>query len=396
MKRTVFAALILLLSITLLSGCEGAATAVATTPEPSVTPEPTPEPTPCPHRNWVDGVCADCGALCSHSWQDGVCTICALRCSHGQHDAETGICPLCGETAVHRYRDGRCLVCGREPDFIHDLLPAEAFAPCEHAGTVVTHDYRFAYAPGYELERTLDVYLPYGYDPAQRYNVLVLIHGGGGSSHDFTDMVFENAELGYSFCMKALYDRMIEEKRCEPLIVISPFTCSFRSQDVPGYLPDAYFAKELREYILPYAAETYSTYAFSGAEEDLRAARDHFGIGGVSNGSLFAYDAGMNLCFDLFSQYICLSGNDAPGEIAERINREDWAALPIRLYYAGSADGDNQQYFSHNGFDIITGSTERLIPEQNSFYVDIHGFHNWSQWAAHLYNVLPLVFPPEE
>ena len=241
----------------------------------------------------------------------------------------------------------------------------------------------------------MDIYLPYGYDPVQRYNVLILIHGGNGSSHDFTDMEFINEDQDYPFTMKALYDRMIAEKRCEPLIIVSPYTCIHRDKEYPGYVPDVYFAKELREYILPYVVENYSTWAEGGTEEELRAARDHFGIGGVSNGSLYTYETGMSLCFDLFSQYICLSGCYDPLTIAAAINREEWTDLPIRFYYAGCADEDWQHANSKIGFDAILASTERLTLGENSFYVDMHGEHNWSQWAAHMYNALPLVFPPE-
>lgn len=364
------------------------------TPRPTPTPEPTPTPTPCPHLSWENGVCADCGEPCLHVWEKGVCTVCALVCPHEEHD-EDGRCLVCGEAALHRYRDGHCLICGREPDFVTASLPAEAFAPCDEPGRVETHDYRFNYGSGYELDRTMDIYLPFGYDPAKAYNVLVLLHGGNGSSHDFTVAEFPDEDQGFTFTMKALYDRMIAEKRCEPLIIVSPYTCIHRDKEYPGYVPDVYFAKELREYILPYVAENYSTWAEGGTEEQLRAARDHFGIGGVSNGSLYAYETGMALCFDLFSQYICLSGSAAPWGVAECINSEAWRELPIRFYYAGCADEDWQHANSRIGFDVITESTERLTPGENSFYGELHGKHAWSQWAAHMYNALPLVFPPE-
>ena len=103
----------------------------------------------------------------------------------------------------------------------------------------------------------------------------------------------------------------------------------------------------------------------------------------------------MALCFDLFSQYICLSGCNAPWGVADCINSEEWKDLPIRFYYAGCADEDWQHANSKNGFDVIVASTDRLLLEENSFYAELHGQHNWSQWAAHMYNALPLAFPPE-
>ncbi len=50
-------------------------------------------------HNWTNGVCYDCGAVCSHNWNSatGTCTICGATCSHsGATHANNGTCVTCG------------------------------------------------------------------------------------------------------------------------------------------------------------------------------------------------------------------------------------------------------------------------------------------------------------
>ena len=67
-------------------------------------------------------------------------------------------------------------------DAIDDLK-----VPCSEQGSIVELSYTTpAYAVNEMLgknetmEKTLQVYLPYGYDEAKQYNVLYLLHGTGG------------------------------------------------------------------------------------------------------------------------------------------------------------------------------------------------------------------------
>ena len=157
-------------------------------PEPGRLPIPSPEPTPCPHLTWEEGACLGCGLLCLHTERkQGTCTLCGDACRHTEHDS-AAVCTLCGEQGRHNFVYGVCTVCRAKPVFEERDLPAWLRVPCEEKGTVetvkyTTRDYEMegygAIVPGYEKE--MSVYLPYGYDPAEKYNLLILLHGLGGS-----------------------------------------------------------------------------------------------------------------------------------------------------------------------------------------------------------------------
>ena len=76
---------------------------------------------------------------------------------------------------------------------------------------------------GTETEKTetknLNVYLPYGYDPADKaakYNVLYLMHGGGENWQTIFGGPGEEREL------KRILDNMIANGDIDPMIVVTP------------------------------------------------------------------------------------------------------------------------------------------------------------------------------
>ena len=111
-------------------------------------------------------------------------------------------------------------------------------------------------------------------------------------------------------CGRVILDNMFEKGICDPCIVVCPVTEIPQCQGLTASTTQ--LQQELREYILPYIAEHYSTYAADGTLESLKDARDHFALGGLSNGALFVYEGGMRYDFDLFGSYAAFSGNGEP------------------------------------------------------------------------------------
>lgn len=348
----------------------------------------------CYDHLYVDGVCVKCHHECEHSWYDGVCSICNLHCAHKAHDPRTGECKECGELTAHSYRDGLCVRCGKAFSFTYSDVPESFYGECDEPGEVQSFYYPAENIyNGQTLNRNVDIYLPYNYSPNVKYNVLILIHGGGGDESNFTQTEYHGE--GKSFTMKDLYDNAIASHLCDPFILVSPSTMADFSTGRQDVSQDQ-FAMEIRDIILPYIAGMYSTYAASGSEEDLVAARAHFGIGGISNGSLYTYNVGMMRCFDLFGNYICMSGNNQPDKVAEAINSEEWKDLPIYCYYAGAGTSDGQLGNSQRGYEKIVASTDRLQDGKNSFYANVDGGHTWMMWSIGFYNAFQLLFPISE
>ena len=184
---------------------------------------------------------------------------------------------------------------------------------------------------------------------------------------------------------------MIEQKICKPCIVVTPVTNTRFLTGVDGGIFQ--MREELRDYILPYIVENYSTYAADSSLDAISAAREHFGLGGLSNGALCVFKAGFQYNFPLFGSYAAFSGDYEPWTTAAAIQSGDFAELPITCFFAGAGTFDGQQENSKVGFNYIVENTDRLVEGENAFYVDVTGGHEWSVWLTDLYNAMQVMFP---
>lgn len=386
-------------------------------PTPAPTPAPTaePTPTPCPHLVWTDGVCADCGAVCAHeSWEGGVCLRCGLGCAHPGHDAHTRVCEVCGLAVPHVYAEGVCVLCGAAPVFESEAAPRELFTPCEHRGRVETVEYvTQVYTPStsreaIDYDKSFCVYLPYGYDPAEKYDVLVLIHGIRSTERywllerqdynpraSYADIPDEEVVRDWVYTTDLL-DNLIDSGWCRPLIVVTP-TFYKNSDDFDDYnrrLDQARFFRELRETILPMVAERYSTWAEGSAIEDIAAAREHFGFAGLSMGSIYGYTGALTDCLDIFGWFGLFSGSDGYiDQIAAALNSNANADRPIYYFYNCIGSGDPYYYLHTGQYQQLVEWTRGLTEGKNAAMTVVEGSaHEYRAWGTGLYNFLGVAF----
>ncbi len=405
-KRVIF---IILAALLLVSGCsrrtlplspaetsapapETAETAPA--PESTAAATPSPTPTPCPHPSWTDGVCDECGAVCPHA----------------EHDPETRLCPVCGEICRHTFLDGVCTVCGAVPVFEERELPEELRGKCPERGTVEEITYTtWIYSgdrriDGTDVEKKMLVYLPYGYDPAEQYDVLILMHGlGNGESY----WLGEPQEYeGKMMSTTDMLDNLIYTGYCGKMIVAAP-TFYRNAFNYSTYDPQAdavLFWPELRFDVLPCLAEHYATYAGSGRVEDIAAVREHFGYVGLSMGSIIAYQSLLPYCLDEIGWIGCLSGfGTEPSSMARRICNWDGAAYPIYYLYNGCGSIDAAWQEHKDGYERMLSAIEKLEPGRledgkNCCFVEIeYAKHEYKGWIIGLYNCLQIFFTlPEQ
>lgn len=293
---------------------------------------------------------------------------------------------------IHSYVNGVCSVCNAKPEFLTDYLPAEFYQDCSHSGTVTKHDYdvtSYVNESVKTIHKSFNVYLPYGYDESRPYNVLILVHGGGGDEESWLNTVYDSGEFHMSG--RVILDNMFERGLCEPCIVVTPATESSYTQGLTAGIIQ--MRDELREYIMPYIAEHYSTYAADSSIESLVKARDHFGLGGVSNGALFTFEGGMRHNFDLFGSYLALSGDGEPWITVGVIQSDEYADLPVNCFFTGAGTmNDWQQNYTEIGFDYFVERDSRFTEGKNAWRVDVEGGHEWKVWFTDLYNALPLMF----
>lgn len=360
--------------------------AAAESPVP--TSAPTPEPPPCRHESWQNGVCVNCGFVCPHE----------------THTAELAQCPVCGEISYHTYVKGVCS-CGAVPHFESDDVPAELFNLSDEPGTIEelayeTIDYVQQRWTGdvITLRKTMQVYLPYGYDESERYDVLILLHGMGGTdAYWLLDEQEYRYNSGFHVYTKDLIDNLMQSRYARKMIIVTP--CFYRYPDMQREYVRArdeeQFVNELRYDILPAVAEHYSTWARSGSEENLIAARDHFAYAGLSMGSIYVYDQLLRNSMDLFSWFGCFSGSDCEtieqtAAMADAMHAEGY---DLHYFYNSSGWNDDMRALHHNQYFYLCDKLDWLTDGENGAYTDVNGaYHEYHAWSVGLYNFLQVLF----
>lgn len=148
-----------------------------------------------------------------------------------------------------------------------------------------------------KLTRHAMVYLPYGYDPEEEYDIMYLIHGRG---NDYTTWLgTPNSPTGF----KNMIDNMIANGAIEPMIVVTPglnFDYETDNKRMVG------ISHEVAYDLMPAVESKYSTYAKATDHKSLSAARDHRIIAGFSMGGSATWHILKNHV-DLFSYFIPMS-----------------------------------------------------------------------------------------
>ncbi len=190
-------------------------------------------------------------------------------------------------------------------------IPHEFFNTAQEKGTLVDLNYTtyesFSYAEKtHELQKRAVVYLPYGYNEREKYNVFYLMHGGW--SNETTTLGTPEAPS----IMKNVLDNAISEGKIPPLIVVCPTYNNTSGEDSASYSLALQLTRnyhnELINDLIPAVEGKYSSYADSVSAEDLIAARDHRGFGGFSMGSVTTWRT-FEYCLDYFRYFAPSSGS---------------------------------------------------------------------------------------
>lgn len=272
-------------------------------------------------------------------------------------------------------------------------------------GTIQRVDYTTTDSQGETRAKYANVYLPFGYDAAdkeKKYNVLYLMHGGGGNPDAWLDCCKIKNMLDYCF----------DAGEAEPFIVVFP---SFYKQDLPREGVNAQveqakvleFLPELTAQLLPAVEGRYNTYAEGCSDEQLRAARAHRGFGGFSMGSCVTwYNFLRNLPY--FRTFLPLSGDC--WEVAIKAGEAAAAQTAECLKNAAQAAGLEFCIFAATGskdpaFEAMAPQIEAMkqYPEVFAysdqpdggnfhFFVAEGEVHAYESVYQYLYNYLPYLF----
>ena len=244
------------------------------------------------------------------------------------------------------------------------------------------------------VEKTLYIYLPYGYDGQEDYNVLYLMHGGG---EDESYWLGEN-RMGKSTCK--VLDRMVEKGEMAKTIIVCPTFYSFEGEPMDYTFASSawpmYFWMELRNEVIPLVETTYATYAHADvSEENLIATREHRAFAGFSMGSATSLNSAMKHCLDILAYVGSFSGSLTDPESFEKALLDDKLQdMPVLFWYNGSGNAD-MAHDEHAAFyaRILEDMPERFTDGENCCWVEFKGgTHAYNCWLPHLYNCLRLFF----
>lgn len=221
------------------------------------------------------------------------------------------------------------------------------------------------------IKRKMMVYTPPGYSQNQKYPVLYLLHGIGGT------------ELGWSRTGKAeiILDNLYADKKAVPMIVVMP---NGRASAEPApanpfegnpFETYAAFENDLLKDVIPYIESHYS----------VQADREHRALAGLSMGG------GQSLNFGLrnLNMFAWVGGfSSAPNTQPARtlIPEPSAAKDKLRLLWVSCGDKDGLMSISKPFHEYLT---QMDIP--HIWHVDSGG-HTWPVWKNDLYLIANLLF----
>ena len=280
-------------------------------------------------------------------------------------------------------------------NYIYEM-PDEMLADTDKRGTVerfMYHSETYDADGSVALHKGAWVYLPYGYDVSQKYNILYLSHGGG-VNEDWWFKMFPDTVT--------IIDNMIAKGLCKPCIIVTPtFYRGVVDDKIAEYLTE-HFHMELRNDLIPAIEAKYSTYADGDvSEENLVKTRSHRAFAGLSLGSMTTYRAALYHNYDLFSWYGPFSGCCGPkGDRAAEVKRitdtlmkGEKQGLPLDFMFCCNGDKDIA-YEEH--IEIMEKAVREcsiLKQDENyDFFTIPGGIHDMKAWQLHLYHALQIFF----
>ena len=220
--------------------------------------------------------------------------------------------------------------------------------------------------------RKAQVYLPPGYSPDKKYPVLYLLHGIGGTEHEWTGYVKAHA----------IVDNLIASGQAVPLIMVLPNGRAL-PDDTPGknpFQPEkaagfAKFERDLLDHLIPAVQAKYS----------VLPNREHRAIAGLSMGGGQTFNFGLGH-LDTFAWVGAFSAAPNTKPPDELVPDPAAARAQLKLLYISCGNKDGLINFSQR--------THRYLQEHDVphlWNVDDHG-HDGATWGSNLHHFTSRLF----
>ena len=286
----------------------------------------------------------------------------------------------------------------KTPEYLTELpIPSELEQECEEKGTVEVFEYQTKI---YDIDgngtttvnKKAEVYLPYGYNENECFNVLYLLHGAN---------VTEKYWLTDERQTVKVLDNIFYEGIADPCIIVCP-TYYTDPSNTGNEITDI-FKYEFRNDLVPSIEEHYSTYCDGDVSLDnLIETRVHRGLAGLSMGSMTTLRVGLIGSLDIVAFISNMSGgysqNDNDGtegfaKVKEAIE-ETFADYPL-LYWLNQNGTDDLALGPHEKLNelVLSELDDYFIEDENYKWILFQGGqHNFDAWLVHLYNTLQIFF----
>ena len=281
-------------------------------------------------------------------------------------------------------------------------IPKEYYKSSSNCGTMT----RIKYTSNTYDEDNMDinkdalVYLPYGYQNSDcSYDVLYLMHGGGGNS----DEIFGGIEAKTD--LKNILDNLIENGDIKPIIVVAPSfyyegTTEALKSTKDARLLTQNFHHELVEDLIPLVEKSFR----------VKAGRNHCAFGGYSMGAEATWNV-FAKCLQEFKFFLPMSGDcwavqlqgglNCPEETVKYLEEcVKEAGVNISDYAVFACVGDNG--IAYKPMDTMINEMKKHkdyfkfgenFSEGNIIYcVADGGTHSYEYCYKYIYNALPLFF----
>jgi enterochelin esterase-like enzyme len=220
-------------------------------------------------------------------------------------------------------------------------------------------------------KRTAQVYTPPGYAPTQKYPVLYLLHGIGGTETEWTRPGAANVVL----------DNLYAEKKIVPMIVVLPNGRAGKDvsprDSIPKQAPAfAAFEQDLLTDLIPFVEKTYP----------VKADRESRALAGLSMGGGQSLNIGLTH-LDTFAWVGGFSSAPNTRRAGDLLPDPAAAAKRLKLLWLSCGDRDRLFGISRAFHEALT---EKKVP--HVWHVHPGGGHNFAVWNADLYHFAPLLF----
>lgn len=285
-------------------------------------------------------------------------------------------------------------------------VPSEFFQAATQQGAIElveyeSKDYTSASRP--TTHKPAYVYVPYGYDPSQKYDVIYLLHGWTGVAEEYFLGRSGNSRTG----LVNIFDNLIQRGLCRPFIAVSPtWDKDNQSKDWSESTREAaVFSQEYVNDLIPAVEMRYSTYLESPDEAGILASRNHRAIGGFSLGSITTWYV-FEQAFPYSRMYLPMSGDnwsqgmyggayypDATAKfLADLVNASPYKNDFYVWYAVGTEDVRIDQ--THNQALAMAKLTETFNSSNFSYYMKEGGHHDFNAVWEFCYHALQFFFPP--